>query len=139
VTIRVVLDAGAFDVLDQPRSHTLWALIERSIARDGDLCCAAVTLAEVCRGTSRTRRIESVLARSHGPARIQVIPTDERLAKLVGAILHEIGSGSEMLGDAHVVAVCSGADTAVVVTSDPDDISTLATALRGVRVVTRTP
>jgi hypothetical protein len=43
----VVLDAGAFDALDQPRSHKLWALIERSIGRDGDLCCAAVTLAEV--------------------------------------------------------------------------------------------
>lgn len=139
MTIRVVLDAGAFDVLDQPRSHKLWALIERSIGRDGDLCCAAVTLAEVCRGTARTRRIESTLARSHGPARIQVIPTDERLAKLVGAILHDTSSGSEMLGDAHVVAVCSGADTAVVVTSDPDDISTLAAAIRGVRIVTRTP
>ena len=139
MTIRVVLDAVAFDVLDQPKRHKLWALIERSIVRDGDLCCAAVTLAEVCRGMARTRRVEAALARSHGGARIKIIRTDERLAKLVGAILHETGSGSEMLGDAHVVAVCAGADTAVVVTSDPDDINMLATAVRGVRIVTRTP
>jgi predicted nucleic acid-binding protein len=139
MTIRVVLDAVAFDVLDQPNRHKLWALIERSIVRDGDLCCAAVTLAEVCRGMARTRRVEATLARSHGGARIKIIRTDERLAKLVGAILHETGSGSEMLGDAHVVAVCAGADIAVVVTSDPDDINMLATAVRGVRIVTRTP
>jgi predicted nucleic acid-binding protein len=139
MTFRVVLDAGAFDGLDQPGTHKLWALIERSISRDGDLCCAAVTLAEVCRGTARTRRVEAISARTHGGARVQVVPTDERLAKLVGAILHETGKGSEMLGDAHAVAVCAGADNAIVVTSDPDDISMLATAVRGVRIVTRTP
>jgi hypothetical protein len=44
-----------------------------------------------------------------------------------------------MLGDAHAVAVCAGADNAIVVTSDPDDISMLAKAVRGVRIVTRTP
>ncbi|MGH3588638.1 MAG: PIN domain-containing protein [Pseudonocardia sp.] len=139
MTVRVVLDAGAFDVIDQPSAHKLWALIERSIARDGDLCCAAVTLAEVCRGTARTRRIEAALARTHGGARIMVIPTDERLAKLVGSILHESGTGSEMLGDAHVVAACTGADSAVVVTSDPGDIRTLAASVPGVRIATRTP
>jgi predicted nucleic acid-binding protein len=139
MTFRIVLDAGAFDELDQPSARRLWALIERSITRDGDLCCAAVTLAEVCRGPARTRRVEAMLARPHGGARLSVVPTDERMAKLVGAILHETGTGSEMLGDAHAVAACSGADHAVVVTSDPDDISMLATALRGVRIVTRKP
>jgi hypothetical protein len=139
MTSRVVLDAAAFDMLDRPTARSLWALLELSAAEDSEVCCAAVTLAEVCRGTARTRRVETALARDRGGRRIRVIPTDERLAKLVGGILNDTARGSEMLGDAHVVAVCSGADTAVVVTSDPDDINMLATAVRGVRIVTRTP
>lgn len=136
---RIVLDAAAFDVLDQPRGSDLWALLERSATRGADTYCAAVTLAEVCRGRARTRRIEGLLARSRGGRRIRVVPTDEHLAKLVGAILHDTASGSEMLADAHVVAVCAGAGTAAVVTSDPEDITCLATALPGVRIVTRAP
>lgn len=133
---RLVLDAGAFDVLDRPDGRSLRALMTLAASDDTEVCCAAVTLAEVCRGTARTRRVEAALARDRGGRRIRVIPTDVRLAKLVGGILSDTAQGSEMLGDAHVVAVCSGADTAVVVTSDPD---MLATAVRGVRIVTRTP
>jgi len=136
---RVVLDAGAFDVLDSHSGADLRGLMRRVSERDGEVCCAAVTLAEVCRGTARTRRVEAALARGRGGRRIRVIPIDERLAKLVGGILHDTARGSEMLGDAHVVAACTGADTAVVVTSDPHDISLLATAVRGVRIVTRMP
>lgn len=136
---RLVLDSAGFDVLDLAGSQRLWALIERVVSGDGEICCAAVTLAEVCRGRARTRRVEAALARVHGGHRVRVIPTDERLAKLVGAILHETDSGSEMIADAHVVAVCTGADTAAVVTSDPDDIARLATAVRGVRILTRRP
>lgn len=136
---RLVLDAGAFDVLDRPDGRSLRALMTLAASDDTEVCCAAVTLAEVCRGTARTRRVEAALARDRGGRRIRVIPTDVRLAKLVGGILSDTAQGSEMLGDAHVVAVCSGADTAVVVTSDPDDINMLATAVRGVRIVTRTP
>ena len=136
---RLVLDAAGFDVLDQAGGSRLRALIERVVSGDGEICCAAVTLAEVCRGQARTRRVEAALARVHGGRRVRVVPTDERLAKLVGAILHETGSGSEVIADAHVVAVCAGAETAAVVTSDPDDIAHLATAVRGVRIVTRRP
>lgn len=136
---RLVLDAAAFDVLDTAAGTDLRGLMRRASARDSEVCCAAVTLAEVCRGRARTRRVEAALARAHGGRRIRVIPTDERVAKLVGAILHDTESGSEMLADAHVVAVCTGADTAAVVTVDPDDITRLATAVRGVRILTRAP
>lgn len=113
--------------------------MRRASTRGWDVCCAAVTLAEVCRGRARTRRVEAALARDRGGRRIRVISTDEQLAKLVGAIMDDTHSGSDMLADAHVVAVCAGADHAVVVTVDPHDIVRLATALRGVRIVTRSP
>ncbi len=135
----MVLDAAAFDTLDTPPGAELRMLLRVATERDGEVCCAAVTLAEVCRGTSRTRRVEASLARARGGRRIRVVPTDERLAKLVGAILNDTRSGSEMLGDAHVVAVCAGANDAVVVTSAPDDITRLAAAVPGVRIVTRAP
>jgi predicted nucleic acid-binding protein len=134
-----VLDAAAFDVLDTAKGGRLRALLEQTAVKGGDVCCAAVTLAEVCRGTARTRRVEAALIRNRGGQRIQVVPTDERLAKLVGAILHETDSGSERLSDAHVIGVCTGADAAVVVTSDPDDIAALATAVSGTRIVVRDP
>jgi predicted nucleic acid-binding protein len=98
-----------------------------------------VTLAEVCRGSARTRRVEVALRRSRGGKRIRVLPTDEGLAKLVGAILHDTGSGSERIADAHVVAACATSDVAIVLTVDPRDVSALATALPGVRIVTRNP
>ena len=139
MSVRVVLDAAAFDTLDTSSGAELRVLLRVTAERDGEVCCAAVTLAEVCRGTSRTRRVEASLARAHGGRRIRVVPTDERLAKLVGSILNDTRSGSEMLGDAHVVAVCAGVNDAVVVTSDSDDITRLSSAVPGVRIVTRAP
>ncbi len=135
----VVLDAAAFDVLGTPRGSGLRALLRRTAERGGRVSCAAVTLAEVCRGVSRTRQMEAALARSHGGQRIQVVATDERLAKLVGAILHHAGAGSDRIADAHVVAVCAPADAALVLTEDPGDIAELAAALPGCRIVTRRP
>jgi hypothetical protein len=83
--------------------------------------------------------VEAAVARDRGGTRLTVVPTDERLAKLVGAILHGSGSGSERLADAHVVAVCAYADAALVITADPTDIQLLAAALPGTRIVTRDP
>ncbi|MGH3094982.1 MAG: PIN domain-containing protein [Streptosporangiales bacterium] len=139
MSVRIVLDAAAFNVLDTRDGRKLRAVVHRTLRRGGEICCAAVTLAEVCRGTQRTRRVESALAHDRGGQRIRVIHTDERLAKLVGAILHDTHSGSDRLADAHVVAVCGGADRATVMTSDPDDIAALADALPGTRVLTRDP
>lgn len=134
-----VLDAAAFDVLDSATGADLRDLLRRTSERGNETRCAAVTLAEVCRGPARTRQVEVALARKRGGRRILVVPTDERLAKLVGAILHESGRGSEDMADAHVVAVCAAFDTAVVITSDPDDIVALAAAIPGTRVVARRP
>ncbi len=135
----VVLDAGAFDHLDSQTGQGLRGLLRRTAERGGTVVCAAVTLAEVCRGQARTRRVEAALARDRGGQRIRVVPTDERLAKLVGTILHATESGTDRLADAHVVAVCAGSDTAVVVTSDSTDITALSRAVPGARILARHP
>lgn len=41
--------------------------------------------------------------------------------------------------DAHFVAACATADAAIVLTADPGDIATLATAIPGTRIITRNP
>lgn len=135
----VVLDAAAFDLLTAPHGAGLRAVLREAVRRRREVCCAAVTLAEVCRGPARTRQVEVALTRDRGGQRINVVPTDERLAKLVGAILHHTRSGSDQLADAHVVAVCTSADNALVMTSDPGDISALAAAVPGTRILTRDP
>jgi predicted nucleic acid-binding protein len=139
VTALVVLDAAAFDVIDRPVGEDLRALLRTTLNRDGEVRCAAVTLAEVCRGQARTRRVEATLRQDRGGRRIRIVPTDERLAKAVGHVLSVARRDSCHLADAHVVAVCADADRAVVVTSDPDDIAHLAAALPAVRIVTRRP
>ena len=128
----IVLDAGAFDVLDTSTGTALRALLRRAAERGSETKSPAVVLAEVCRGAARTRRVEAALARDRDGQRIRIVPTDERLAKLVGAVLYAAGRGSEALADAHVVAVCAASDAAVVVSSDPDDIAALAPGVPGV-------
>jgi len=139
VTTAVVLDAAAFDVLDRPDGAALRHLLRVVLKRGGEVRCAAVTLAEVCRGPARTRRAEAAIARDRGGQRILVVPTDVRLAKLVGAVLYTAGQASESIADAHVIAVCASVDAAIVITSDPDDIAKLASALPGTRIVARAP
>jgi predicted nucleic acid-binding protein len=139
VTTGVVLDAAAFDVLDRSEGAALRHLLRVVLGRGGEVRCAAVTLAEVCRGPARTRRVESAIARDRGGQRVLVVPTDVRVAKLVGAVLHSAGHGSESIADAHVIAVCAGSDAAIVITSDPYDIAELASSMPGTRIVARPP
>jgi len=74
-----------------------------------------------------------------GAAAFDVIDTDERLAKLVGTLLHTAGRTSDAMADVHVVAVCASADVAIVITSDPDSIAPLAAAIPGPQVMPHYP
>jgi predicted nucleic acid-binding protein len=139
VIVSAVLDAAAFDVIDRAEGAALRHLLRTVLERGGDVRCAAVTLAEVCRGPARTHRTEVAVARDRGGQRIVVVPTDTKLAKLVGAVLHASGKGSDAMADAHVVAVCAAVETAVVITTDPDDINALAAGIPGTRVIARSP
>lgn len=135
----VVLDAAAFDVIDRAEGAALRHFLRAVLERGGVVRCAAVTLAELCRGAERTRRTEQAIARNRGGQQIHVLLTDIRLAKLVGALLHRADRGSEAIADAHVVAVCAEADAAVVITEDPTDIIELAAGLPGTRILARRP
>jgi predicted nucleic acid-binding protein len=136
---RVVLDAGAFDTLNTTAGAKLRDLLVRTIKRGGEVWCAAVTLAEVARGTARTREVETALSRGYGGRQIRVLVTDEELAKQVGGILYAANKGSESIADAHVIAACVAADVAVVITTDPDDIIDLSAAVPGVKIMPRKP
>jgi len=136
---RVVLDAGAFDALTIKAGAKLRDFLMRTVTRGGQIWCAAVTIAEVARGTARTREVETALSRRYGGAQIRVLVTDVELAKRVGGILYATNRGSESIADAHVIVACLPADIAVVVTTDPDDIADLAAAVPGVRIMPRRP
>jgi predicted nucleic acid-binding protein len=136
---RVVLDAGAFDALNTRAGAKLRDLLARTITRGGEVWCAAVTLAEVARGTARTREVETALSRKYGGAQVRVLVTDEALAKQVGGILYAANKGSDSIADAHVIAACVPAEVAVVITTDPDDIAALSALVPGVRIMPRRP
>lgn len=67
---------------------------------------------------------------------MRLVDTDFGLARQVGAILDTSGSGSERIVDAHVVAICLPYGGGLVVTSDPEDIAALASAVPAARIRT---
>lgn len=142
MTLPVVLDADGLDALADPTPPTRFrALLREALDRDRDILLPAVVCAEACRGSARTRRVESAIAR-HRPASgqrppVSIIDTDFTLARQVGAILHGAGAGSADVVDAHVVAVCARHGGGLVITSDPDDIARLASAVPSARIVSR--
>jgi predicted nucleic acid-binding protein len=138
VKLVIALDAGVFDT-ELASARTLRAVARQALLRNGEVWVCAVTLAEVCRGTARTRQVESLLSRHSNDPTFRVRDTDERFAKRVGQILHEAKCGSEAIADAHVVALCADAEAAVVFTTDPTDIVALSAVVPGTRIVTRRP
>ena len=67
----VALDAGVFDT-DIATARSLRAITRQALLRGGEVWVCAVTLAEVCRGTARTRQVESLLARHRDDPRVRV-------------------------------------------------------------------
>ena len=138
----LILDADGLDALtEQPPPERLRALLAEAWERRSDVLLPALVCAECCRGAARTRAVEASLARHREnrairPA-VRVVPTDFELARRVGAVLHGAGASTADIVDAHSVAVASLQGRAVVVTSDPDDIRRLASAVPTVRIVTR--
>lgn len=137
----LVLDAAGLEALAAPRPpDSLRALLAEAHRRDREVVAPAVVCAEVARDRSRTRALEAAVAR-HDRARgespaLRLIDTDFALARQVGAILGASRKSSAHLADAHVVAVCVVPGGGLVVTSDPDDIAELATAVPAARIRT---
>lgn len=141
----VVLDcAGLSDLASPPKrgpSPFLRSLLEAAWEREREVLVPAVVCAEVCRGTARTRAVESLLARhDRGRAQrsaIRVVDTTFELARLVGAILAGAKATTADLVDAHLVAVCLPTGGGLVVTSDAGDVRRLADQFPGIRIITR--
>ncbi|MGI8685193.1 MAG: PIN domain-containing protein [Acidimicrobiales bacterium] len=140
----LVLDAAGLDALAAPRPpDTLRALLAEAHRRGREVIAPTLVCAELARGRSRTRALEATVARhdrtrGERPA-LRLIDTDFFLARQVGAILEATGSGSGRIVDAHVVAVCVPTGAGLVVTSDPDDIAELASAVPATRIRTTQP
>ena len=137
----LVLDAAGLEALAAPRPpESLRALLAEAHRRDREVIAPTVVCAEVARDRLRTRALEAAVAR-HDRARgespaLRLIDTDFDVARQVGALLGATHSSSDRLVDAHVVAVCVAPGGGLVVTSDPDDIAELATAVPAARIRT---
>jgi len=135
----LVLDSAGLDAVAATRPpETLRALLAEAHRRGREVIAPTLVCSEVARGPKRTRALEAAVSR-HDRSRgeqpsIRLIDTDFSLARQVGAILHASRSGSDRIVDAHVVAVCVPSGGGLVVTTDPDDITALATAVPAARI-----
>lgn len=127
--MKTVLDAEAMNAL-LTRGHPARRQVRRSLEvaqrLRGGAWVASVTLAELYRGVARSRALDSLLVRMTAGGGLRLRDTDQPFARLVGSVLHEAGSGSELLADAHAVAVAVEDGGGVVVTGDVGDLSRLA-------------
>ena len=139
----LVLDAAGLDgVSAATPPPRLRALLAEAHRRHREVLAPTLVCSEVARGRARTRALEAALARHDAERRerpaVRLVDTDFALARQVGTILDAAGRSTEMVVDAHVVAVCVPAGGALVVTADPDDIDELAAAVPAARVRTVT-
>ena len=131
----VALDSEAFNALAGPDSLSKQRVrrVLRAAERLGrDVAVPSVVLAELYRGRGRNQLVDACLARED--ASLSTRDTDRDFARIVGAVLADGQAGSEMIVDAHVVALALEAGGGVVVTGDPDDLTRLAAGYRNVVV-----
>ena len=131
----VALDSEAFNALAGSDSITKQRVrrILRTAERLGrDVAVPSLVLAELYRGRGRNQLVDACLARED--ASLSTRDTDRDFARIVGAVLADSQAGSEMIVDAHVVALALEAGGGVVVTGDPDDLTRLAAGYRNVVV-----
>lgn len=131
----VALDSEAFNALAGSDSVTKQRVrrILRTAERLGrDVAVPSLVLAELYRGRGRNQLVDACLARED--ASLSTRDTDRDFARIVGAVLADSKAGSEMIVDAHVVALVLEAGGGVVVTGDPDDLTRLAAGYRNVIV-----
>lgn len=132
--MRVVLDAEAVSALLDPlhpAERPVRRAMEAARRLNREVAIATVTLAELYRGAGRSQALDALLSRQSADG-LLLRDTDRSLARLVGALLAEAEVGSDLLADAHPVAIAVEASGGVVMTADPDDLSRLARPYRTV-------
>ena len=82
---------------------------------------SVAVLVEACRGQARNTAVTRILNQG-----VDVLPVDRGTARVAARILNEANLGSCSAIDAIVVATAIRLGGALIVTSDPDDLSILA-------------
>ncbi len=116
----VVLDAGALVAIERADARML-ALLVRGLAA-ATFIVPATVLAQVWRDGARQARLSKFLC----SRQVEVVAFDEAMAKASGALCRLAGTSDPT--DASV-AVLARERRAIVVTSDPSDISRLDASL----------
>lgn len=121
----LVFDAGALIAFERG-DQQVRALAQQSAVLETTLVIPASALAQVWRGGPRAASLARLIAAAESDS------LDERRAKQVG---ERLGSrGASDVADAHVVC-CALEHSAAVVTSDPDDMTTLAASTERLTLV----
>jgi len=123
----IVFDTGALIALER-RDEFVIAVIEESVLFRIPIYVPAGVLAQAWRGSPRQHAISKLLK----SAAVKVQPLDETSALQIGMLLAKTATSD--VTDAHVVQVARSLGNAVIYTSDPDDLKTLAPGLKTVTV-----
>jgi predicted nucleic acid-binding protein len=116
----VTYDAGAL-IAAERGSRSIWALHRRALDRKQRLTVSAGVLGQVWRGGPQAQLSRLLVG-------CDVEPLTEHDARIAGAALSR--SGASDLIDAVVVVTALARDD-LVVTSDPDDLTRIASAVSG--------
>ena len=132
----LVLDSEAISRLARARGGaargTVYEWLCAAERMSAEVVVPAAVLAEQYRGAGYDQAIDACLTRYPG---IHVIDTTRSLARRIGNLLANVKAGSEHHVDATVVAVALAQGGGVILTSDVDDLSRLASAYRDITVV----
>ena len=122
---RLILDSGAVIALSRGDARAR-AFLHRAVTLGTEVLIPAVVLTETVRGTARDATVNRVIG-----AVDSVVHVDESIGRAAGALLG--AAGMKQAVDALVIAVAA-AGGGRVLTSDPDDLSRLASHVKGVTI-----
>jgi len=122
----VILDSEALSVLASPKergasARRAQAVLYAAALKNAPVRTSACVLVEVYRGKARDAAIDRVLNQG-----IEVLPVDHGTARVAARLLADTDLDSRSAIDAIVVSTAVRLGGALVLTSDPDDLSKLA-------------
>lgn len=130
----IVLDTEALSVLASPKergasARRAQAILQAAAIRNAPVRTSAGVLVEAYRGKARDAGVDRVLNQG-----VEVLPVDRGTARVAARLLTDADLDSCSAVDAVVVATAIRLGGALVLTSDPDDLSRLAANHPGVEI-----
>jgi predicted nucleic acid-binding protein len=122
----IVLDTEALSVLASPKergaaARRAQAVLQAAAMRNAPVRTSAGVLVEAYRGKARDAAVDRILNQG-----VEVLPVDRGTARVAARLLNDADLDSCSAVDAMVVATAIRLGGALVLTSDPDDLSRLA-------------